>query len=123
MEYESPYLTSDVCSNFIMLALHDLLNTPLYENFEIIIHPHWLDMFTLSMQININVSCDANDDESCDHNNEDRFEEKQEDIIIDTMMQNMLFSKQIYDYFENVVIVAPSQNFKPLSLFQNLHYE
>jgi hypothetical protein len=106
-----------------MLALHDLLNTPLYENSEITIHPHWLDMFTLSMQIDTNVSCDVDDDESCDHDNEDRFEKEQEDILIDTMMQNTLSSKQIYDYFENVVIVAPSQNFKPLGLFQNLHYE
>jgi len=32
-------------------------------------------------------------------------------------MQNMLFSKQIYDYFENVVIVAPSQNFQTIRPF------
>jgi hypothetical protein len=38
-----------------MLALHDLLNTPLYENYRIIIHPRWFDMFTLSMQTNTNV--------------------------------------------------------------------
>jgi hypothetical protein len=100
-----------------MLALHDLLNTPLYENLEITIHPHWLDMFTLSMQIITNVSCDVDDDESCDHNNENRFEEKQEDILINTMMQNILSSKQIYDYFENVVIVALSQNFQTIGPF------
>jgi hypothetical protein len=58
-----------------MLALHDLFNTPLYENFGMRIHPCWLDIFTLSMQININVSYDIDDDESCDHNNEDKFEE------------------------------------------------
>jgi len=63
-----------------MLALHDLFNTPLYENFGITIHPQWLAMFLLSMQTNINVSCDIVD-ESCDHNNEDRFEEEQEDIL------------------------------------------
>jgi hypothetical protein len=58
MEYKPPYLTSNVHINLIMLALHDLLNTSLYENFGITIHPHWLDMFTLSMQTNTNVSCD-----------------------------------------------------------------
>jgi hypothetical protein len=32
-----------------MLALHDLLNTPLYDlNFGITIHPKCLDIFTLS---------------------------------------------------------------------------
>ncbi len=35
------------------------------------------------------------------------------------MVQNILSSEQIYDYFENVVIVAPGQNFKPLGLFQD----
>ncbi len=76
-------------------------------------------MFTLSMQTNTNVSCDIDDDESCDHNNEDRFEKEQEDILINTMVQNILSFEQIYDYFENVVIVAPCQNFKPLGLFQD----
>jgi len=75
------------------------------------------------MQTNTNVFCDVDDDESCDHNNEDRFEEEQNDILTYTMVQNTLSFKQIYDYFENVITVAPSQNFKPLGLFQNPHCE
>jgi hypothetical protein len=43
---------------------------------------------------------------------------KNKKTLIDTMMQNILYSKQIYDYFENVVIVAPSQDFKPLAFFK-----
>ncbi len=39
MEYKSPYLTCNVHLNLIMLALHDLFNTPLYENSRITIHP------------------------------------------------------------------------------------
>jgi hypothetical protein len=105
-----------------MLALHDILNTPLYEKSRITIHPCWL-MFTLSMQTNTNVFCDVDDDESCDHNNEGRFEEEQEDTLIDTMVKNILSFKQIYDYFENVVNVALGQDFKPLGLFQNPHCE
>jgi hypothetical protein len=75
------------------------------------------------MQTNINVSCDVDDDESCDHNNEDRFEEEQKDILTYTMVQNILSFKQIYDYFENVVTMAPSQDFKPLGLFQDPNCE
>jgi hypothetical protein len=56
-------------------------------------------MFTLSIQTNTNVSCDIDDDESCDHNNENRFEDEQEDILTNTMVQNILSSKQIYCYF------------------------
>jgi hypothetical protein len=76
MEYKSSHLTNNVCLNLILLALYDLFNTPLNENSRIIIHPWWLDMFTLSMQTTTNVSYNINDDESCDHNNENRFEEE-----------------------------------------------
>jgi hypothetical protein len=38
-------------------------------------------------------------------------------------VQNILSSKQIYDYFENIIIVAPSQDFKPSGLFQDPHFE
>jgi hypothetical protein len=63
MEYKSPYLTGNVRPNLIILALYNFLNTPLYENSRITIHPCWLDMFTLSMQTNTIVSCDVNNDE------------------------------------------------------------
>ncbi len=62
-------------------------------------------------------------DVPCDKNNEDGFEEEQEDISIDTMVQNILFSKQIYDYFENVIMMALSEDFKLLGLFQDIHCE
>jgi hypothetical protein len=39
------------------------------------------------------------------------------------MVQNTLSSKQIYDYFENVVIMAPCQDFKPMGPFQDPHCE
>jgi len=39
MEHKSSYLTGNIHLNFIMSTLHDLLNTLLYENFGIIIHP------------------------------------------------------------------------------------
>jgi hypothetical protein len=45
-----------------MIALHDLLNMPLYKDFNISIHPQWFDMFTLSHQNHsINTSCETND--------------------------------------------------------------
>ncbi len=47
MEYKWPYLTSNVHPNLIMTILQDLLNTALYKDFNISLHPQWLDMFTL----------------------------------------------------------------------------
>ncbi len=69
-------------------------------------------MFTLFCQTHfINISCETSD-VPCDNNNEDGFEEEQEDISIDTMMQNILSSEQIYNHFENVRTVAPGEDFK-----------
>jgi hypothetical protein len=59
----------------------------------------------------------------CDNNNEDGFEEEQEDISIDIMVQNILSFKQIYDYFENAITMAPGEDFKPLGLFQDVDRE
>jgi hypothetical protein len=59
----------------------------------------------------------------CDNNNEDGFEEEQEDISINIMVQNILSFKQIYDYFENAITMAPSKDFKPLGLFQDIDRE
>jgi hypothetical protein len=81
-------------------------------------------MFTLFHQIHsTNISCETND-VPCDNYNEDEFEEKQEeDISIHPMVQNILSSEQIYDYFENVILVALGKEFKPLGLFQDIHCE
>jgi hypothetical protein len=59
----------------------------------------------------------------CDNNNEDGFEEEHEDISIDIMVQNILSSEQIYNYFENVITVVLGKDFKPLGLFQEIHCE
>jgi hypothetical protein len=80
-------------------------------------------MFTLSHQTHsINISCETND-VPCDNNNEDGFEEEQKVISTNTMVQNKLAFEQIYDYFENVIIVAPRKDFKPLGLFTDIHCE
>jgi hypothetical protein len=39
------------------------------------------------------------------------------------MVQNILSFEQIYDYFENVGIMALGQDFKPLGLFQDPYWE
>jgi hypothetical protein len=39
------------------------------------------------------------------------------------MVQNILSSEQIYNYFENVITMTPSEDFKALGLFQEIHCE
>ncbi len=97
-----------------MLTLYDFLNTTtLHKGFDISIHSQWLGMFTLFQQTQpINISCDTNN-VPCNNINEEGFEKKQENRSIGIMVQNILFSQQNYDYFQNAIIVAPSQDFKP----------
>jgi len=39
------------------------------------------------------------------------------------MVQNIFSIEQIYYYFENAITMAPSENFKLLGLFQDIHCE
>jgi hypothetical protein len=38
-------------------------------------------------------------------------------------LQNILYSKQIYTYFENAITMALNKDFKLLGLFQDIHWE
>jgi hypothetical protein len=59
----------------------------------------------------------------CDNNNEDGFEKEQKNILLDTMVQNILSFEQIYNYFENAITMASCKDFTLLGLFQDIHYE
>ena len=48
LEYKSSYITWNERLNYVMLVLHGLLDTPLYKNIEVYIHPQWNNMFALS---------------------------------------------------------------------------
>ena len=77
-----------------MLALHVIIDTPLYKNIEV-------SMFALSQQTqSLNVAenvdntyeNDNDDNHSCETNNDDGFEEQHENVATDTMVQNILSS-------------------------------
>jgi hypothetical protein len=59
----------------------------------------------------------------CDNNNEDGFEKEQKNILIYTMVQNILSFEKNYNYFENVITMAPCKDFILLGLFQDINYE
>ncbi len=64
----------------------------------------------------INISCKTNDCHVTTTINEDGFEEEEENISIDIVVQNILSSKQIYNYIENVITMALGEDFKLLGL-------
>ncbi len=44
--YKSPYMFGNVCLNLVMLALKDLISTPLYSNLNVTIHIQWNNLFS-----------------------------------------------------------------------------
>jgi len=48
LEYESPYLSGNIKPNQTMLALRNLMKTPLYINVKNSMRPMWEDMFNIT---------------------------------------------------------------------------
>jgi hypothetical protein len=47
LEYKSPYMFGNVHLNLVMLALKDLISTPLYSNLNVTIHTQWSNLFSM----------------------------------------------------------------------------
>jgi len=88
--YKSPFISGNVRPNMIMLALKDLLNTPLYRELNVRIHPLWSSLFAIHLQTKI-----ENDNSEEDIANQDNFEEEIEDVFTETMVHNFLDSEII----------------------------
>jgi hypothetical protein len=101
-----------------MLALKDLISTPLYSNLNVIIHPQLNNLFsmhtTLSNQIN-----DQNISSSDDSNFEN--EDHVTCAPIDSMIHNFLDASKINDYEKIIYSIVPSRYFHPLGLLKDNH--
>jgi len=88
-----------------MLALKDLISTPLYSNLNVTIHHQWSNLFsmhtTLSNQINDQNISSSND-----------FDFENEDHVtcapIDSMIHNFLDASKINDYENIIYYIVPS---------------
>jgi hypothetical protein len=47
LEYKLPYMFRNVCPNLVMLALKDLISTPLYSNLNVAINLQWNSLFSM----------------------------------------------------------------------------
>ena len=117
LQYKSPFMSSNVRPNMIMLALKDLLHTPLYKSLNIKIHHAWDSLFAIHMNTKTQHNCiDENDILK------DNFEECFEDISTETMIHNFLDSDIINDC-DKMLIVAPSEDYHPISIFKDKYSE
>jgi hypothetical protein len=85
----------------------------------IVIRPQWNSLFALHMQSSSNL--DVNMDIG-DNSNEDNFEEDIENPPSETLVHNFLDSEKIYD-FENLMSIAPSQEYSSLGIFKDKNSE
>jgi hypothetical protein len=119
LEYRSPYMSGNIRPNIIMIALKDLIKTPLYKECNIVIRSQWNSLFALNMQSSSNL--DVNMDIE-DNSNADNFEEDIEDSPSETFVHNFLDSEKIYD-FENLMSIASSQEYSPVGIFKDKNSE
>ena len=121
LEYRSPYMSGNIRPNITMIALKDLINTPLYKECNVLIRPQWISLFALHMQSSSNL--DVSTSNALEDNlNIDNFEEDTEDLPSETLVHNFLDSEKIYD-FDNMISIAPSQEYSPVGIFKDKHSE
>jgi hypothetical protein len=98
-------MSGNVSPNLVMLALKDLISTPLYSNLNVTIHLQWSSLFfmhtTLSNQTNDqNIS------------SFDDFDFENEDHVtcapINSMIHNFLDASKINDYENIIYYIVPS---------------
>jgi hypothetical protein len=87
LEYRSPYMSRNIRPNIIMIALKDLIKTPLYKEYNIVIRPQWNSLFALHMQSSSNLDVNMDIEDS---SNADNFEEDIEDSPSETLVHNFL---------------------------------
>jgi hypothetical protein len=81
----------------------------------------WEDMFNIAehQQVKNNVKSSGQDIElDIEQDPLDKFEEILENVTIDNLVQVFLSTNQIMSN-ENVITMAPSQDYKPLGLFKD----
>ena len=75
-----------------MLALHVIIDTPLYKNIEVSMLALSQQTQSLNVAENVDNTYENDDNHSCETNNDDGFEEQHENVATDTMVQNLLSS-------------------------------
>ena len=93
-----------------MLALKDLIRTPLYKEFNVCFHPQWSSLFALHMQLSSNLDVQFNTEDNLNANN---FEEYIEDPLSETLVHDC---DKIQD-FNNMLSIALGEEYSPIGIF------
>jgi hypothetical protein len=108
LEYKSPYLSRNIQANQLMVALRNLVKTPLYINAKILVRPMWENMFNIAkIQQSKNYLNTLQETKLDMEQSLDKFEEIIEKLAVDILVQNFLLPNQIMND-ENIITVTPS---------------
>jgi hypothetical protein len=97
-KYKSLYMSGNVCPNMVMVALKNLIETPLYKHLNVTIHHQWASLFALHM--NSKPQIPTYNNASFDNFNFDN--EKIHCTPTNSMIHNFLNVPKIMDY-ENTI--------------------
>ncbi len=119
LEYKSFYMFKNLRRNLVMLALKDLISTPLYSNVNVTINLQWNSLFFMHTTL-YNQTNDQN------ISSFDDYDSKNEDHIIYAPIKSMIQSyfldvSKIDDYEKIIYSIVPSQDFHHLGLFRDNH--
>jgi hypothetical protein len=112
-------MLGNVHPNMVMVALRDLIKTPLYKNLNVTIHHQWASLFVLHMNLKFKILTYNN--ASSDNSNFDN--EKIYYTPTDSMIHSFLNVPKIMDCENTIYSISRSQNFHPLGLFLKKHLE
>jgi hypothetical protein len=102
-----------------MVALGDLIKTPLYKHLNVNIHHQWTILFALHMNSKSQIPTYNN----ASSNTFDFDNEEIHGTPTYSMIHNFLNVLKIMDYENIIYFIALSQDFYPLGLFKNKHSE
>ncbi len=117
LEDISPYMSTNVHPNMVMVALWNLIETPLYKDLNVTIHHQWVSLFVLHMNSKSQILTYNN----ISFDNFDFDNEKIYCTPTNSMIHDFLNAPKIMDYENTIYSITPSQNFHPLFLFKDQH--
>jgi hypothetical protein len=109
LEYKSLYISKNVCSNMMMVALWDLIEKPLYKDLNVNIHHQWANLFTLHINSKSQIPIYNN-------GSSDNFNSDNEEICCTptySMIHNFLDIPKIMDYENNMFLYCPKSRVSP----------
>jgi hypothetical protein len=105
LKYKFPYLSRNIQLNQVMVALRNLVKTPLYIQ-KNSVRPMWEDMFNIAKTQQSKNHLNTLQETKLDmEQSSDKFEEITKKLATNTLVQNFLSPNQIMND-ENIIIMA-----------------